>query len=467
MAARENQGLQAIVITLTILVLLLGVGLLLVNNARKTAVASAKDASDRATRSSSDQAKAQSESETYKQWIGFATGDAYDALQKRYDDDMKKYGANVDEQSRKYATLLDNVYEENRKLVQNEANAKQEVKALSERLAAVEAQKEQQVKKFKEEMDKAKQELAGERTKFEEQYASINAENDKIADELKQMQKKHDDEVAKMQKEKTDQDTSVVKLERSIEKYKEQLPGVDPFAQPADGQITWVDQAHRTVWLNLGSADGLRPQTTFSVATEGLDDAQKAEKKGTIEVTRVTDAHLSEARITSDEDINPLLPGDRVYSLVWDRGRQVGFAIAGIVDMNGDGREDLDKLKAVIAANNGRVDAAPDATGKQQGEVQVDTRYLILGKYPGDAAKPEFLKSWKSLSEEAASLGVETIALEEFLPLIGWRIEARSVPLGPTATAKDFPATKLDDPRPRKPQQPTGVFKKRLSPVTY
>ena len=34
MAARENQGLQAIVITLTILVLLLGVGLLLVNNAR-------------------------------------------------------------------------------------------------------------------------------------------------------------------------------------------------------------------------------------------------------------------------------------------------------------------------------------------------------------------------------------------------------------------------------------------------
>jgi hypothetical protein len=103
----------------------------------------------------------------------------------------------------------------------------------------------------------------------------------------------------------------------------------------------------------------VRSQTTFSVAAEGLDDAQNAEKKGTIEVTRVTDAHMSEARITSDEAINPLLPGDRLYSLVWDRGLQVGFAIAGIIDMNGDGREDLEKLKAVIAANNGRVDAAP------------------------------------------------------------------------------------------------------------
>jgi len=467
MAARENQGLQAIVITLTILVLLLGVGLLLVNNARKTAVAAAKDASDRATQASSNQAKAQSESDTYKSWIGFASGEAYEALQKRYDDDMKKYGANVDEQSRKYATLLDNTFEENRKLVQNEADAKQEVKDLRDRVVAVEAQKEEQVKKFQQAMDAAKQELAAERTKFEEQYASINAEKQKIADELKQMQKVHDEQVAKMQKDKTDQDTSVAKLERSIEKYKEQLPGVDPFAQPADGQVTWVDQANRTVWLNLGSADGLRPQTTFSVATEGVDDAQKAEKKGTIEVTRVTGPHMAEARITSDAATNPLLPGDRIYSLVWDRGRQVGFAIAGIIDMNGDGREDLDKLKAVIAANNGRVDAAPDASGKQVGEIQVDTRYLILGDLPTDSSKPEFRTSWTALNLEATSLGVETIALEEFLHLIGWQIEARSVPLGATATAKDFPATQPPDPLPRKPQQPTGVFKKRLSPVTY
>ena len=80
MAARENQGLQAIVITLTILVLLLGVGLLLVNNARKTAVATAKDASERATRASGDQAKAQSEAENYKQWIGFQSSDAFDTF---------------------------------------------------------------------------------------------------------------------------------------------------------------------------------------------------------------------------------------------------------------------------------------------------------------------------------------------------------------------------------------------------
>ncbi len=467
MAARENQGLQAIVITLTILVLLLGVGLLLVNNARKTAVATAKDASDRATRASGDQAKAQSEAENYKQWIGFQSSDAFDALQTRYKQDMEKFGGAMDEQSRKYETLLDNIYEENRKLVQNESSSKQEIKDLKARLAAVEAQKEEQVKKFKAEMDKVAADAAKQRTDFEEQRTSMRAENEKIAGQLKQLQKTQDEEIAKLTKQRIEKDTSIAKLESSIDKYKARLPEVDPFAQPADGRITWVDQLHRIVWLNLGSADGLRPQVTFSVLAEGLDDAQSAKKKGSIEVTRITDAHMAEARITSDEDTDPLLPGDRIYSLVWDRGRQVGFAIAGVIDINGDGKDDLEKLKAIIVANNGRVDAAPDDTGKQQGEIQVDTRYLVLGEYPNDARHAELSKSWKSLSDDADKLGVETIPLQEFLTLLGWRVEARSVPLGPTASAKDFPAKPEDTDMPRKPQQPTGVFKKRLPPVAY
>ena len=33
----------------------------------------------------------------------------------------------------------------------------------------------------------------------------------------------------------------------------------------ADGKVTWVNQRSRTVWINLGSDDGLRRQTSFSV----------------------------------------------------------------------------------------------------------------------------------------------------------------------------------------------------------
>ena len=61
-----------------------------------------------------------------------------------------------------------------------------------------------------------------------------------------------------------------------------------------------------------------------------------------------------------------MLPGDRIFSQVWDRGRQVGIGIAGFVDIDNDGKDDLDKLKAIIAASGGVVDAAPDETGKQR-----------------------------------------------------------------------------------------------------
>jgi type II secretory pathway pseudopilin PulG len=466
MAARENQGLQALVIALTIFVLLLGVGLLLVNNARKTAVARATEAENRANTANQTAAKAQSEAGTYKQWIGFGENDAFEATQEQYKKDMETYGVNMDEEGRKYATLLGNIFEENRKLVQNEANAKQQIKDLTARVAAIEAEKEAQVKKFEEQMKTAASDAAKARTDFEEQYATMKSEKEKLAAELATKQKSYDEDIVKLENDRKALETSIIKLENSIDKFQARLPEADPFAQPADGEITWVDQANRTVWINLGAADGLRPQVTFSIAAEGLDDAQAAEKKGSIEVTRVDAAHTAEARITSDEDTNPLMPGDRIYSLVWDRGRQVGFGIAGIIDMDGDGKEDLELLKSVIAANNGRVDAAPDKTGKQQGEIQVDTRYLILGEFPSDRNQ-EFRATWDALSQEAESLGVETIPLQEFLPLIGWHADARSVRMGAAARAQDFPARPPGESLPRKPVQPTGAFKPRQAGTAY
>jgi hypothetical protein len=59
------------------------------------------------------------------------------------------------------------------------------------------------------------------------------------------------------------------------------------------------------------------------------------------------------------------------------------------------------------------------------------------------------------------------VALEEFLSLIGWRNEARSVPLGPTAQARDFPVPPVVQEMPRKTGRAEGVFKPRLPSTTY
>jgi hypothetical protein len=469
MAAKENQGLQAIVIVLTIFLLLTGVGLLLVNNARKTAVAQIADLQKQNTDYQSGAAKAQAEANTYKTWIGFSEDALFDSLKPEFEGDQKRFGANMEEASRQYRTMLDNIFEENRKLVQNEANAKEQVRELKDSLAAVEGQKEAQLKKYKEQLDKAEADLAAERVKFEESRKAMSAENDRIKGDMEKLQATHTDAVAKMTAEITGLKNTIGNLERDLDKVKAGVPSADQFAQPADGRITWVNQRYAKVWIDLGSADGLRPQVTFSVAAQGDADAEAAAKKGSIEVVRILEPHMAEAQITSDDPKNPLLPGDRIYSQVWDRGRQVGFGIAGFVDIDNDRRSDLQQLKDIIAANNGRVDAAPDDTGKKQGELKVDTRYLILGQFPEGtlANEGELRKSWEELSTEAERLGIETVPLEEFLKLMGWRVDTRSVALGSGSRVEDFPPRPLEQEMPRKPVQPSGVFKKRLPGVSY
>ena len=467
MPAKENQGLHAFIIVLTILVLGLGVGLLLVNNARKTQFARAESEKSRADTASQDAAKAQSETTSIKEWSGFNESEGFDAMAELYKQDMDRYAANVPEESRKYRTLLDNIFEENRKLALNEANAKEQVRNLKDRLSATEAEKEEQVKKFSSEMKKVADDAAAEKAKFDQRYTELNEEKGEIAKQLQEKQTQIDDLTSKLQSQKGEFDAKSVKLERSIEKIREGLPNVDQFAQPADGRITWVNQKYQNVWVNIGSADGLRPQVTFSVAGEGLGDAETAEKKGSIEIVRIIGPHMAEAHITSDDPKNPLLPGDRIYSQVWDRGRKVGFGIAGFIDIDGDGKSDLARLKDVIVASNGRVDAAPNEEGKAEGEIKIDTRFLVLGERPTDPLKSEFLASWDEIGQQAEELGVQTIPLAEFLKLMGWQVDARVVAMGPQSRAEDFPPQPLGEVLPQRPVEAPNLFKKRLPPGGY
>lgn len=469
MAAKESQGLQAIIIILAIGFLGLLVGVFLVNNARKTAVAQASSARDDAQKARTEMGAAQSEANTYKQWMGFDEGASFAALEEFHKEDMEKFGANMAEESRKYRTIIENIHKENRELVLNEATAKDQVRQLKDNLLAVESQKEEQVKKFEAAMQKASDDLAAEKKKFQQQYEAVNTEKDQIAKDLNVRQAKIDELQEKVGQQKSDFEAKAINFERSIATLREGLPDVDQFAQPADGRINWVNQREQTVWIDLGSADGLRPQVTFSVAEAGLGDAEAAAKegKGSIEVVRILGDHMAEARITQDNSTNPLIPGDRIYSQVWDRGRQVGFGIAGFIDIDKDGSNDLERLKNIIAASNGRVVASPDESGAMQGEMDINTRFLVLGEYPNSPRRVAYRNSYDALEAEAKRLGIETIGLDEFLHLMGWEASARTVSLGADARPEDFPPRPFEEATPRESQQPTGVFEKRLPPVTY
>ncbi|MEM9659326.1 MAG: hypothetical protein AAF961_13295, partial [Planctomycetota bacterium] len=100
MAAKENQGLQALIIVLALLVVGLGVGLIFVNNAKSTAQARADQADSDAQNQQNAARGAQQEANFYKESMGFSEGDARDQMEKFIKQDFDTYGQTVPEEER-------------------------------------------------------------------------------------------------------------------------------------------------------------------------------------------------------------------------------------------------------------------------------------------------------------------------------------------------------------------------------
>jgi hypothetical protein len=468
MASRENTNLQGVIIALSIFILLLFVGMYLLYDKGKKETERANAAVAKSGADLESLRKLQEEANSYKTWMGFSESDSLDTVKTSFEEDMKSYGATFDEGSRFYSPLLANLAKENNQLAEGEANAKAAAKDLQQKLLATEKEKEQQIAEFKKTTQKTEEDAAAERTEFQKQRDAMNAERDKLAEQVAAQRQEIDKVNADMAAAQKKQTEAIGAMSRDVEILRANQAEADPIAQPADGIVSWVNQKEQKVWINLGDADHLRPQVTFSVYSGDETDALKAEKKGSIEVVKILSPHLSEARITMDTPTRPLMEGDKIYSQVWNPGRQVGFAIAGVIDLDGDGRDDLQELKTVISLNNGKVDALPGKDGTIDGEMTVDTRFLILGEYPEGARGGDGQRlAWDQMNEAADRLGIETVALDEFLTLMGWKPDRRTVDLGSTARPDDFKAENAVDYKPPRSNMGTGNFRPRKPQPTY
>lgn len=204
-----------------------------------------------------------------------------------------------------------------------------------------------------------------------------------------------------------------------------------------DGRVIGAVAATRTVLLNVGRADGIRPKTTFGVYDADDNNVRTAKKKASVEVTRVLGDHTSEARITETDFIHPIVNDDYIYSPIWSPGTLLGVALVGEMDFDKDGRDDRDYIRNLIARNGGRVDAedVKDPGGSEDnvmtGKMTVNTRYIIVGD-------GELRGVANDMLNEAKSLTIERMSVSELLDLISPPGRARSVVYGGAPKAGDF-----------------------------
>jgi hypothetical protein len=194
--------------------------------------------------------------------------------------------------------------------------------------------------------------------------------------------------------------------------------------QKPDGRIVRASAASKTAWLNIGSKQGVQPQLTFSVQPAGFTGNPFTRPKAKLEVVRVSGADMCEARIVESSLTNPVIEGDEIYNPAWNPGRVMRFALAGSLDIDGDGSDDRVKIRQLITIAGAKIDAEVLPDGSEQGAITVETNYFVRGAHPDPekvgAIGMKTLSSMAKMERTALDYGAVVLEMGKFLDLIGY-----------------------------------------------
>lgn len=255
-------------------------------------------------------------------------------------------------------------------------------------------------------------------------------------------------------------------LQGTIDTQKLQLNELraDKF-ESTQGEIRYVVAGGNIVTINLGSADALRPGVTFGVIGGDETRLQDAKVKATIQITQVQGPHLAQARVVARPEIrNPIIPGDKIFSPFWAPGREVKIALAGDIDIDGDGRPDNDAIKGQIRAAGAVVAAEISTGGAITGKLDPSIRFMVVGEDPeisGSAAETErnaqVVAIMGNVKARAAELGLTIIPIWKLQAYLKTINDSLTTPLGSAVRAEDFPPETVLGPQ-RLPNDKADIY---------
>ncbi len=470
--ARESQGLQIALIIFVMLTILLAVGTFMFwkqfDKERARAVAAEEE-----------QAKAQTAAKTFQDdandlrgMLGEPTTAPVDTISEDFKADMEKYAvAGYSQQTRDYRKVLAHLFDINQKLSASLAGEQ------ADRNKAAQAhEKERQtllaeVATQKQRADDAAAQLVKLQADYKKSLETARAQAQNELARLAKDQETHQKEIESLQAQLKQAQNERDRAVTLAEQLRKRLEEMKPTYQLADGKIRWVNQANQTVYIDLGRADALPRLMSFAVYPADTSDVTKVSQKGSIEVTRILDDHLAEARIIEDDVTDPIMPGDVIDTTLWNPGEQEHFALTSGMDIDDDGKSDLQRLVNIITANGGVVDCYLDDTdpapenAKRVGDVTNKTGYLVIGKEPeSEPVYEDLRKLWSQLQRDADSWGLTKITLKELLNRMGWRNQTPIVRFGRGANPADFRAKPPEGVPRVSGGNVTDLFKRRRPP---
>jgi hypothetical protein len=460
--ARENQGLQIALIIFVMLTIVLGVTTFIFFRQHDEAVVELKKKTDEAATSTTESHNLQEKNKQLKKILGFPETEKEDAIDEAWRKDMVTFAGTFPEEKRYYRPVLEYLYNtvaENSKLLEA---AKATTKEQLDRNERRDGEIKPQIEVEKKAKDQAVTDLTDERTKFNTARKAFTDKEGELTVRLEKARKDGEAALAALQGSLDETNIQLQKVTLlSAEKSKKLDDVVKETFEVADGEVTWVNQRNGTVWIDLGRADALGRQTSFSVYAGDTNDVTKAGKKGSIEVTQIVGDHVAEARIVEDRVSDPIMPGDKIHTPVWSSGEQKRFALTGFMDIDGDGKSDLQTVINLITLNGGAIDAYTDDKGKLFGKMTVNTRFVVMGEAPKDRGTPELIAQYSKIVGDADKLGIKQVPFKELLSRMGWVNQTPVVRFGPGANPNDFKPLPREGVNTTSTGDVSGLFRER------
>jgi hypothetical protein len=366
-------------------------------------------------------------------------------IQKKYVADMALFGPDASEKNyRKLVeTLMQTIRERN---LQVDAQAKREEDLKGKYDATIKQETDAREAERKRadtlaaQLEQTQVTYAQKEKERQDEITRIQQDRQTLAKQAESEKRKYLAEIDKLTKKRDE----LARQNESLGKQLEEIRGED-FQYP-HGKITEVTDGGRTVYINLGKGDGLKPGVVFAVLdeeTSKVADAKPKARLKVVDVNQQTD-HLSRAIVLPDNRPATILRGDKIYSPAWQPGREVSFALVGKMDVDGDGKDDREMLKAMIAQNGAKVSVDLPPTGRKEGALTVNTRWMVIGdefKVIGgvlDGSNEAIAKQRADLEQQAKSMGISRISLDKLMGYLRGGGQEDVVPLGSATRASDF-----------------------------
>lgn len=363
------------------------------------------------------------------------TGDnEIDNAAKAFTNHMVLFGPGATEKS--YVKLVDNLMQQlrrrNEALIKIQNDSDTDRKNFNDTIKRETGLREAAQKEKEEIALKAQADLEGYTDKITKQvklYDELQAEKVALQQQYDAKMLDLNQALAKLKKEKDDALVSLASVNRKLAEVRNE--GFE-FVQ---GEI--VDVIDGNVWINRGRADGLTPGVTFVVTDADVSQIVNSKSKAKVEVVELIGTNGARARIIEDRAYTPILRGDKIYSSFWQPGAVTEIALVGKMDIDGDGRDDRQRLASLIEQNNAKVVFdLPEGQRMGRQKLSPSIRYLVLGgdvkvrTTEGEGVDQNMqsaLQDRKEIEVKARELNIPIITLNKLVNRMQFNESARSL----------------------------------------